>query len=397
MRTASGALEAILASGQFYRADLYTFTLTDGTVLKYTSFDQTVGSFDSSLGWERSQWKLSTGLNVDTMDVTLHATPADLIGTVPVIEHIASGAWDGAAVTVERAIMPTPGDISAGTVLIFAGWLGEISEIGRIHCHMQLQSKLALLNIGLPKGLFQPSCRHVLFDAGCTLNRADFQTDGSVQAGSTPQIIQTGVASSGAIAGPTAAPSLSSHTAADVNLPLNATYYVKTTYITAYGETVPSPESSLLVAPSNGILQVASPPGATGATGWNVYIGASPGDEQLQNTVGLALGSSFDIPQAGIYLSGIAPPTMVTQGFYALGTIKMLTGANAGASRTIDASDAAGAVTLRVPFFNPVVAGDTFTLTQGCDHTMATCASAKFDNISHGGFFPYIPVPEVGG
>jgi hypothetical protein len=68
MRTASAGLTALLASGQFFMADLYEFTLITGqTLYYYTSFDQDITSggntYSSGLGWERTQWKLSVGLN----------------------------------------------------------------------------------------------------------------------------------------------------------------------------------------------------------------------------------------------------------------------------------------------------------------------------------------------
>jgi hypothetical protein len=399
VRTISSELLAVLNSGQFFLADLYTFTLTDGTVLRYTSFDQDITvsghTFSSALGWERTKWKLAVGLNVDEMEVTLHASQADLIGSTPVIEHIASGAWDGAEALVERAFMPTAGDVSAGTVVIFPGQIATIQEIGRAHCKFQIRSKLALLNVGMPKALFQPSCRHVLFDAGCGLDREDFEETGTVASGSTTQVIQTSLTETGAIAAP-AAPTLSSHTASGVNLPPNATYYVQVTYVTAYGETTASAEASLTVTPSNGILRVASPSAATGATGWNVYIGPSSGDEQRQNTAPIAIGTNFDLPYSGVYLSGLRPPDTATNGVYALGVITFTSGANDGRKRKIEISDVSGAITLRVPLPIAPADGDTFSVTPGCDHLMSTCAE-KYDNLVHFGGFPFIPVPEQGG
>lgn len=397
MRAASYDLQTLLASGQFFMADLYQFTLTDGTVLQYTSFNQDIGGYSSALGWERSTWKLSVGLNVDTMDIKLHATPTDFIPstTVPVIEHIASGAWDGAAVVISRAIMPTPGDISAGTIPIFSGWIGDITEIGSISCSMQAQSKLALLNLGMPKALFQPGCTHVLYDAGCTLNRAAFTITGSVAAGSTVDTIQAGgTVGTDAIAGPASAPSLSSTSSSDVFLPAPATYYVRVSYVTAYGESTPSPEASHTLTGNDELLVVASPPSAAGVTGWNVYVGASSGDDQLQNGVALAIGSSWTMPGNGIYLSGTRTQQTDSQGWYALGTITFTSGVNNGVSRTIDSSNG-GALKLRIPLFYAPATGDTFTLTAGCDHTMATCRE-KFDNLIHFTGCPFIPLPELG-
>lgn len=400
MRTASDALKAMLAAGQFFRADLYEFTLITGQTLYYTSFDQDItadgNTYVSGLGWARTQWKLSVGLAVDTMDVTLQAAPTDLLPgtTTPVIETIAAGYWDGAPVKVKRAHMATPSS-PAETVLIFTGWVGDITEIGRIHCTMQLQSKLALLNVGMPKGLFQPSCRHVFGSPACGVDRAALVQIGTVGSGSTPGTIQTGIGQPGPVPGPTSSPSLSSTTDSSVNLPANITYWVVTTYISTIGETTPSPEAYLLIAPHNGVLHVASPPSAPNVTGWNVYVGVEPGDEQLQNSSPLSIGSNYTMAQNGIYLSGIRPPTSGSNGFFSLGSLTMTSGANAGLSRVIESSSADGSASLRIPFFSAVEVGDTLKIVPGCPHTLTACRD-QFNNIEHFGGFPYIPTPEIG-
>lgn len=397
MRTASDALKALLATRQFFSADLYTFTLPSGDVLRYTSFDVDVtangNTYSSALGWERTQARWQVGLTVDTMDVTLHATPDQLLNGVPIIESIAAGDWDGALCTVERAFMATPRDTSAGTVIIFSGWVGQVTEIGRIHAKMQLRSKMGLLNTGLPKALFGPSCRHVLFDSGCGLDRASFTTTGSVGAGSTTSVIQTGLTPVATLPGPTSAPTLGGTTASDVNLPYPITYWVCVTYTTAYGETTPSPETGWTIAVSNGLLTVASPPAVAGATGWNVYIGFESGNEQLQNVTPLTIGTNYTIPKNGIYASGQPAIDIPSKGWYAQGVIAFTSGANAGSRRVIESNNG-GSLTLRVPLAFAPSAGDTFSISPGCDHSMAAC-NTKFNNLIHFGGEPYVPIPET--
>lgn len=400
MRTASAQLQSLLATRNFFMADLYTFTLTDGTVLRFTSWNQDItadgNTFSSSIGWTRTQSKLTVGLTADTIDLTLQATPQNLVNGTALIASIASGAWDGAQCAINRAFMPTPGDTSAGTVLVFSGQVGNITEVGRIQCQMQAVSKLLLLNVGMPKDLFQPSCRHTLFDGGCTLSRASFQTTGTCSAGSTASLVETGQTATGAIAGPTSAPSLSSHMQSGVSLPANITYYVVVTYVTAYGETLPSPEASLFVAPTNGILSVASPPSATGVTGWNVYVGGGALGEERQNGAPLSIGSNYNMAPNGIYQSGVVPPVAASNGWWALGVIAFTSGANAGLKRVIEGSDSSGAVQLRIPLPVAPAAGDSYVLTPGCDKQMSTCGH-KFSNLIHFGGMPFIPVPEMGG
>ena len=71
---------------------------------------------------------------------------------------------------------------------------------------------------------------------------------------------------------------------ADSTLPAT-TFYVTTTFITKWGETTASAESSLAVTAGNYLLVIAPTPSAAQApyvTGYNVYVGKSAGTEVLQ-------------------------------------------------------------------------------------------------------------------
>lgn len=80
-------------------------------------------------------------------------------------------------------------------------------------------------------------------------------------------------------------------------------------------------------------------------------------------------------------------------GWFDQGTVKFLTGANAGLVRTVK-SYAAGGFTFALPLPNPPTAGDTFEALPGCDKRQATC-SDKFSNLPRFGGFPYVPAPET--
>ena len=102
-------------------------------------------------------------------------------------------------------------------------------------------------------------------------------------------------------------------------------------------------------------------------------------------TVGAQSGST----QAQIVTTFAPSPATA----YDQGTMACLTGANAGASRTIS-SLSGGVVYQLQPWLSPVAVGDTFQLLPGCDHTTATC-NATFQNLARFGGFPYIPPPEA--
>jgi hypothetical protein len=91
------------------------------------------------------------------------------------------------------------------------------------------------------------------------------------------------------------------------------TYYVRYTYYTTDGfegalhpgQTKASVEQSFTVTAGND-LTVASPPAATGLTGWNVYISSSSGTEVLQNGTPIAIGTNWT--QNVALLTGTASP-----------------------------------------------------------------------------------------
>ena len=97
------------------------------------------------------------------------------------------------------------------------------------------------------------------------------------------------------------------------------TYYVKTTWVTNSGETLPSVETSLAVA-ANKVLHVANPSSPpAGAIGWNVYIsntaGGGAGAETLQNGgTPIGTGSIFTEPTSGL-VAGAALPVANTTGW----------------------------------------------------------------------------------
>ncbi len=108
------------------------------------------------------------------------------------------------------------------------------------------------------------------------------------------------------------APTLSS--VAGGGLPAR-TAWVVVSYQTAAGSVVPSAEASILLG-ANTLLVVDSPPGATGATGWNVYVSEQEaGAETQQNTGALAIGTNWTEPTGGATTTGVAAPVaQVTAG-----------------------------------------------------------------------------------
>lgn len=132
--------------------------------------------------------------------------------------------------------------------------------------------------------------------------------------------------------------------------------------------------SHVFGAPMCGYDRVAGKNGAGASTGW--------GQQSIT-----ALAGSVQSAIHASYVPGTTPSP------YIEGTITGLTGANAGASRTID-NHAAGVVYFAKPFLSPVSVGDTFQLLPGCSHNSDYCDTV-LNNLARFGGFPNIPPPEA--
>jgi uncharacterized phage protein (TIGR02218 family) len=188
MKPASPALIALLSSDEFIMADLYTITLVGGSVLRYSAAPTAlvVNGYAFALGpkFERSKTNTVIGTQVDELEVKIYTEPTDLIGETPFLQAAWQGQLDGALLQLERAFMPTYGDTSPGTVVLFAGRISDI-DCSRTGIDLKCRSHLELLNIQMPRRLWQSSCTHVFGDAMCQFNRSTLQATFAAGPGST--------------------------------------------------------------------------------------------------------------------------------------------------------------------------------------------------------------------
>lgn len=204
MRAASNALITLLNSAsQVLVADLLTITQQNGIVTRLTTagtdlsvvsaVDNALHTFTSGLPFRRGRTKLIAGLEVDTLQVTLMPDPlVHRIGGVSWSQAAVTGAFDEATVVLERVFMATYGDVSAGTLIQFAGRVGAVHHSRGI-VELEVRSALELLAGQLPRNVYQAGCLHTLFDAGCGLLKSAFTVAGTVAAGSTAQAVNTGL------------------------------------------------------------------------------------------------------------------------------------------------------------------------------------------------------------
>lgn len=122
------------------------------------------------------------GLEVDTLDLKIAADMNDTANTIdgyPFIEGILKGGLDGASVLLERAFMSSWKAAPVGTVVLFSGRVSSVSG-GRSEARITVKSDIELLNIKLPRNLYQASCMHTLYDTGCAVNKLSFTQSGQV-------------------------------------------------------------------------------------------------------------------------------------------------------------------------------------------------------------------------
>jgi uncharacterized phage protein (TIGR02218 family) len=164
------------SSTQLVMADLYTFTTVGGTVYRFTNSDvpATVNGKTFSLGpkLERTTISTAVGIAVDVLTIEAYAEDSVLLGSTPFVQALGAGAFDGASMQLERAF--SSASVIYGTVILFAGRVGEV-QTERGHVTIEVLSHTELLDVMIPSGVYQPSCRNTLFDGNCTLSRATYK------------------------------------------------------------------------------------------------------------------------------------------------------------------------------------------------------------------------------
>lgn len=193
MKSASPELIALLnAGGPYTFADLFTISLIDGTVLRYAAWDSGVvysGNVFSCSGpqFERSKVRTVIGIEVDTLDMTVHASALHLINSTPWLQAASRGVLDGATILLERVFFSSPPTVVGGYIN-FSGRVADMS-VTRTEARMVVKSDLELLNIMMPRNLYQPGCQYTLYESDCGASRSVFGATGTVLSGSTASTI----------------------------------------------------------------------------------------------------------------------------------------------------------------------------------------------------------------
>lgn len=197
MKSATPQLIALLDSNQFIMADLFTITTALGDVYRFTSYDydlQVAGhNYDSGgIIIARSDTSQAIGIQVDNLRVDISATDDTELAGLPFLQLLHNGGLDGARFKLERIFMDemTPTDTSAGTIVLFEGRVSEINDLTRTGVKLSVAHDLELLNIQLPRNLYQPGCLNTLFDGGCKLLASSYAVNATVETGTVLNRIQ---------------------------------------------------------------------------------------------------------------------------------------------------------------------------------------------------------------
>lgn len=183
--TTPGALATLLNDRRpIGRVDLWTFVLKNGTTFRWAGGDISIrmgaNVFSLGPGVTRSSCSWSTGIQVDSMTVNLTDIGDTLINGVPLQAFIVAKGLDDAVVTLERAYwdMPTPGRI-VGAFKWFYGMVDDVDG-NRHEARVKVVSMTKMLNVMVPRDVYQPSCKNVVYDPStCKLARSTWLVTGS--------------------------------------------------------------------------------------------------------------------------------------------------------------------------------------------------------------------------
>jgi uncharacterized phage protein (TIGR02218 family) len=198
MKPASAALITYLnnvraqSDARLLMADAFTFALRSGLVLCYNNSDVTFAYngntyLGNSILVDGLKYKASIGFEVDQQQITVAARSTDTIASgAPFLQALRDHSFDFCQIQRQRIFFSDEiGGTAIGAVLLFVGQLGVINEIGRTSAKLTVNSLLVLLDIDMPRNVYQPTCLHTLYDSGCTLSKNAFGTNGTIGAGSS--------------------------------------------------------------------------------------------------------------------------------------------------------------------------------------------------------------------
>lgn len=196
-------LELLLASRQFVFADCYTITLVDGTTkLRYTTAQNDVSvvvidevirrTFDAKkVLISGLRFKIGIGVEVDEQTVTFAYDEYQEIYGQKFAYALRLGWLDGATISRDRYFAQAWGDPWIAGMPLFTGRVSTLESVGRVEAKVKVKSALVLLNIEMPRFMWQPACLNTLYDVGCGIDENAHAETVVLGPGSTTTILYT--------------------------------------------------------------------------------------------------------------------------------------------------------------------------------------------------------------
>jgi uncharacterized phage protein (TIGR02218 family) len=109
---------------------------------------------------------------------------------VPWLQAVVNGVLDGARVQVDRFMSDSWANTAPDTIYLFNGRV-SLCVADRGAAKITVAPDTTLLNINLPRNIFQATCMHTLYDASCTLSKAAYTTSAAATTGSTAAAVNS--------------------------------------------------------------------------------------------------------------------------------------------------------------------------------------------------------------
>lgn len=131
MRAAASALVTLLASRQpLWSADLFTFTLRNGVVLRLASTDIDIvfggitwtAANAGSVGITRGAWSIKNTIDIPSLEIDIVSSGTDYTGGANIKLAIHDGLLDGAGVSLQRVFAPAAEPVAAFATVAQAAW-----------------------------------------------------------------------------------------------------------------------------------------------------------------------------------------------------------------------------------------------------------------------------------
>ena len=173
--TSGGALAALLnAGGPLNKADLYTLTLSDGTVYRWSGSDVALSGNSQTWtlgpGLQRTKVRFVIGTAVDDLRVTITDIRGTTINGIALMAFIAAGGLVGARLQLDRAFWGPTDQAPVGALMWFAGRI-SVPAGDRYSADLVVQSDTVMFETMVPREVFQARCLNTMYDSACTKDR----------------------------------------------------------------------------------------------------------------------------------------------------------------------------------------------------------------------------------